>query len=272
MICRECGSWTAYPRPSRAEQSAFHDSEAYFDHPYLVHRRAYTTAIDRRCASIIQRIGAVVDLSLLRRQRLLDVGCDTGQFAVAAARHLGAIPVGIDVAHRAVEHAKNAHVEAYVTTLEEAPATLRDFAAITAIDLIEHVADPRVFFQNLRDRLLPGGIAYVETPNLKSVIYRFGRTLCSLSRARPSGTFRRLFPPEHIQYYSREGLNRVARSCGLRVLLLGTRVLPSREIAVSNAIRLGLLPLQGLDCISGDRALLWAVLQRPDEDHIADFQ
>jgi 2-polyprenyl-3-methyl-5-hydroxy-6-metoxy-1,4-benzoquinol methylase len=263
MTCGDCSSWILTPRPSAAEQTAFHDDEAYFDHPYLVYRRAFTEANERRAAAVIDRIRKAGCLRAFRGGRVLDVGCDTGQFVLSVAGLLGGVPVGVDVARRAVGLARAKGVEAYHSTLEDAPAHLSDFPLVTAIDLIEHVADPRQFFRALADRLCPGGVVYVETPNMNSGVYRSGRRLCSITRASPIGVFRRLFPPEHVQYYSRAAFDRVAAHSGLHIVALGSRVLPAREIAVGWATRLGLIPLQAMDHLTGDKALIWAVLQRP---------
>jgi 2-polyprenyl-3-methyl-5-hydroxy-6-metoxy-1,4-benzoquinol methylase len=263
FLCQECRTWNVAPRPDDAAQRSFHDSDAYHEHPYLEHRRANVAAGDRRCASIFERAGQFTDLVALRGNRVLDIGCDTGQFICSAARQFGILPVGIDVARLAVEQARSAGVEAYHCTLEQAPAHLQDFPLITAIDVIEHVSSPRSFFLSLLDRLRPGGIVYVETPNVDSSVYRLGRILGALTGGRPATSLRRLFPPEHIQYYSREGLDRLARSCGLRVLSQESRLLPAPEIAVEQITRLALGALQYVDYISGEKLLRWAVLQRP---------
>lgn len=262
FLCRSCRTWNLVPRPEEAIQCAFHDSESYYEHPYLEHRRANLTAVDRRCASLFRRIGQFTDLAALRGNRVLDVGCDTGQFISSAARQFGILPVGVDVAGLAIRGARSAGVDAYHCTLEQAPAHLRDFPVITAIDVIEHVSSPRSFFQALFERLRPGGVAYVETPNVDSYVYRLGRLLCGLTGGRPEATLRRLFPQEHIQYYSAGGLARVTQSCGLRVLTQESRLLPPSEIAVGRVTRLVLGALQSADYLSGEKILRWAVLQR----------
>lgn len=259
---RVCATWTALPRPGAAQQSAFHDSQEYFEHPYLAHRRAEVAAIDRRCAAVYRRLGEFTDLAALRGQRALDIGCDTGQFIASAARQFGVVPVGVDVAHRAVTQAAAAGIEAYCCTLEDAPSSLDGFAAITAIDVIEHVASPRAFFENVHARLRPGGVAYVETPNVASPVYRVGRALCGLSGAHPEALFRRLFPVEHIQYFSAEGLAQLAKTSGLRLAAQGSRSLPAAEIATGAVTRAGVSVLQVTGAVSREYLLRWAILQK----------
>jgi 2-polyprenyl-3-methyl-5-hydroxy-6-metoxy-1,4-benzoquinol methylase len=261
--CRACASWNMLPRPTTAEQSAFHDSAEYYDHPYLEHRRSNTAAVDRRCADLFERLRPFVDIATLRGERMLDVGCDTGQLVASAARQFGVVPAGVDVAHLAIRQARDAAVDAYVCTLEDAPAHITGLSLVTAVDLIEHVADPVGFFRSLSARLRPGGLVYVETPNVWSVVYRFGRLLSAATGGRPAGTIQRLFPPEHLQYFSREGVSRAAACAGLEVLKQDSRVLPAAEIAVDTVTRAGLGALQWLDYLGGEKILRWAVLRRP---------
>jgi len=263
MVCGECRGWTLLPRPTWRDQAALHDNETYFDHPYLVHRRSFAAAVDRRCAAIFRQIAKFVDVPGICGQRMLDVGCDVGLLLSSAARQFGVVPVGIDVSQRAAEQARANGIEAYACRLEDAPPHLRDFPLVTAIDLIEHVADPGLFFRSLAERVRPGGIFYVETPNPGSSVFQVGRILCTLAGCRPSGAFHRLYPPEHVQYYTREGLRCVARSSGLEIVAIGSRVLPAREIAVSWPVRFGLMPLQAADIAKREMALMWSILIRP---------
>src|SRR5579871_3822309 len=92
LLCQACGSWTAMPRPDAVVQHAFHDSDIYFEHPYLAHRRANPALVTRRCAAIFSRIGRVLDLAAIRGEPVMDVGCDTGEFILSAARQFGIRP------------------------------------------------------------------------------------------------------------------------------------------------------------------------------------
>jgi len=262
--CDECGVWTYWPRPSEISQTALHDSAEYFEHPYFERRREMTPSLDRRCSEIFERIGAAgVDPVSLKGQRVLDVGCDTGAFLLSAKRQFGIVPVGVDVAARSVRIARDSGVEAYHSGIDEAPLEVRDFPLITAIDLIEHVSDPMSFLGAIRERLLPGGVAYIETPNIESVVYGIGGTLGRVTRGRPRALFQRLFPDQHIQYFTRKGLSALVRASGLELLYLGTRILPGRDIAASLPIRLGMAAVQMTDRIRSTGILICAVLRRP---------
>jgi 2-polyprenyl-6-hydroxyphenyl methylase/3-demethylubiquinone-9 3-methyltransferase len=261
--CAVCKTWVYYPRPDQTEQSSIHDTPDYFEHPYFKLRRTLNPAQLRRCTQIFQRIAGAIDLSGLRGRRMLDIGCDTGAFLLAAAQVTGVVPIGIDVNHKAVSTAIGSGIEAYCGTLETAPAHLHDFPLITAIDLIEHVSDPGALLVAIRSRLCPGGLTYIETPNIRSTVYRIGRWLSILTAGHPAGLYKRLFPEQHIQYFTRESLSTLVRSCGLEVVQLGERHLPFEDIAASNPVRAAMATMQAIDRLSGERILIWSVLRRP---------
>jgi SAM-dependent methyltransferase len=264
VACASCGSWTYFPRGGSAGQAALHDSEEYFDHPYFALRRTVTPAQRRRCRDVFARLSDAIDPSRLRGARLLDIGCDTGAFLKAAQEEFGVVPVGVDVARRSIGIARESGIEAYQTTIEDAPAALADFPVATVIDLLEHVADPAAFLQALKARLRPGGVVYVETPNIRSAVFAFGRLLALLTRGR-LGLLERLFPPQHIQLFTERSLRGLAERAGFEIVRLGTRVLPASDISASPAALLPIGALQLCDRVLGSEILLWTVLRRPAE-------
>lgn len=260
--CESCGSWTCLPRPSASEQAKVHDSGEYFDHPYFKLRRDITRRQRQRCREIFERLSCGLEIGTLHDKRILDVGCDTGIFLAVAQEEFGIVPIGLDVARRAVEEALKRGVEAYAARIEEAPAALIGFPLVTAIDVLEHVADPAAFLHQVRTRLQPGGVLYLETPNIRSVVYRFGKLLSTLTGGRPLRLFERLFPPQHIQYFTSESLALLARNAGFDIVRLGTRILPREDIAAGRFAQAPIAVLQALDRLAKTEILIWAVLRR----------
>jgi 2-polyprenyl-3-methyl-5-hydroxy-6-metoxy-1,4-benzoquinol methylase len=241
---------------------AQHDDDSYFGHPYFALRREVSAAAIRRCRDVFRRLALAVATDQLANLRLLDIGCNTGAFLQSAAQEFGMIPVGIDVGRAAVEAAIRNGIEAYQARIEDAPAHLTGFPAITAIDLIEHVTQPLQFLQAIRKRLRPGGVVFIETPNAGSFVYRVGGILCNLTGAHPRKLFERLFPPQHIQYFTPGSLAALAETAGFEIVRIGTRVLPGPDIAASAFVRLAMASLQLPDRCTSRRILIWAVLRR----------
>jgi hypothetical protein len=149
----------------------------------------------------------------------------------------------------------------YLTAVEDVRDIGR-FALITAVDVLEHSADPGAFMEKLAAMLEDDGILYVQTPSHSSVIYQIGRRLCNVTGGRPRSVFERLFPCQHTQYLSHDGLLRLADRCGLRMRKIETQTAPADELAVSGPVKAGLMTMQMVDRVRGSKLLTCAVLQR----------
>jgi 2-polyprenyl-3-methyl-5-hydroxy-6-metoxy-1,4-benzoquinol methylase len=99
--------------------------------------------------------------------RLLDVGCSTGRFLLAA-RLEGWEASGVDVSVRAAE------VAAEFAGVPTTAGLITDvdggdgFDAITAWETLEHVVDPVGFVMQAKRILRPGGALAISVPNWSS--------------------------------------------------------------------------------------------------------
>jgi 2-polyprenyl-6-hydroxyphenyl methylase/3-demethylubiquinone-9 3-methyltransferase len=194
---------------------------------------------------------------------MLDIGCDAGSLLLAAAESYGVVPFGVDVASRAVSLARSRGLDIFHGAVEQAPRDLAGFKVVVAVDVIEHTADPAMFLRCLRERMLPGGVLYIQTPHCHSAVYAIGVLIARIASGRPAKMLDRLFPPEHVQYFSRAGLRDAAARCGFEVVSLEANVLPAQDIVASAAVRAGLALFQALDTFRGTQILLRAVLRKP---------
>ena len=104
-------------------------------------------------------------LALERGQRVLDVGCGWGSFAIHAARRHGVEVVGITLSAPQAERARRRADEAGVADLVEIRvADYRDlgdepFDAVASIGMVEHVGASRIdeYAERLAGALRPGG-------------------------------------------------------------------------------------------------------------------
>ncbi len=98
----------------------------------------------------------------------LDVGCGAGLLAEPLAR-LGAEVTGVDAAAEnvaaAVLHAEGAGLDIRYMAGELAALDIGRFDLVTAMEVLEHVADKPVFLRQLAERLAPGGLLVLSTPN-----------------------------------------------------------------------------------------------------------
>jgi len=98
----------------------------------------------------------------------LDVGCGAGLLCEPLAR-LGARVTGIDAAPEniaaATEHAGGSGLAIRYVAGELDHHASESFDLVTSMEVIEHVADKRAFAGALADRLAPGGLMVLSTPN-----------------------------------------------------------------------------------------------------------
>jgi SAM-dependent methyltransferase len=97
-----------------------------------------------------------------RPLRVLDFGCGNGEF-LAMCHQYGFEAFGVD---RSSARRDKAGVSV-VPSVDELDG--RPFHAITLFEVLEHVDDPRGILTMLRERLVPGGILVLETPDCSGI-------------------------------------------------------------------------------------------------------
>ena len=148
----------------------------------------------------------------LQGKSALDVGCGAGLLAEPLAR-LGAKVTAIDPAAELIgaarDHAagQGLSIDYRVAAIETIEGT---FDLITAMEVIEHTADPQQFLNSLANRLAPNGLLILSTPNATSWSRLITITLAEGIGAIPKGThdFDKFIAPEQMkQLMANAGLN-----------------------------------------------------------------
>ncbi|HKU17796.1 MAG TPA: class I SAM-dependent methyltransferase [Candidatus Saccharimonadales bacterium] len=284
--CSVCGSAYLDPRPTlRSIGRAY---AAYFthgieDHP-IVHRKGgvhsmlhawingYQNAnygTRREPASVAGRwllplfpsLRAAADAECrhLRRSvvggnHLLDVGCGNGGFLVLA-QQAGWVVRGVDFDPDAVRTARARGLDVDHGGLELFDAQRECFDVITICHVIEHMFDPVAAIARIYDLLKPGGVLWLDTPNLDSLgHHRFGKNWHALD------------PPRHLVLFGVRSLSDLLIKAGFKSITWLWRGMTVFDVyAPSEAIAKGMIgasaSYQGKPPLSAIRAELREMLQ-----------
>ena len=112
--------------------------------------------------------GDIESVRPLAGKTALDVGCGAGLVCEPLVR-LGAVVSGVDAAPQniavATAHAQGAGLTIDYRHGELGSLGLGQFDVVTCLEVIEHVADKAAFITQLAERLAPGGLMVLSTPN-----------------------------------------------------------------------------------------------------------
>jgi 2-polyprenyl-6-hydroxyphenyl methylase/3-demethylubiquinone-9 3-methyltransferase len=174
----------------------------------------------------------------LEGKRALDVGCGAGLLAEPLTR-LGATVTAIDPAAELIaaarEHAagQGLDIDHRVAAVENVEGT---FDLVTAMEVIEHTADPEQFLNDLAKRLAPNGLLILSTPNATGWSKLITITLAEGFGAIPKGThdFEKFIAPERMK--------QLMANAGLKCLdVEGIAWSPTRGLHLSEDLRLNYL-------------------------------
>jgi 2-polyprenyl-3-methyl-5-hydroxy-6-metoxy-1,4-benzoquinol methylase len=203
LRCRDCGFGFAETRPAEDQLKRLYRQMDVAVYESEVQGRTRTA---RRHRKILQRY-------VSKPGRILDVGCASGRFLSECAS-AGWTVTGLEPSRILCQEAQRllgGGAPIFPITLQEADFPESSFNAVTMWDVLEHVPCPREFLRQALCLLKPGGLLFVNVPNLDSLQARCMR------RRWP------LFLPEHLNYFTRESLARCCTQSGVRLIALGSR-------------------------------------------------
>lgn len=202
--CHQCRHLWTDPIPTEQELVEFYDRGYFFGDP---DKRGYTD-YDEDKKSVAGDFQKALDrLAVLKPERgwLLDIGAATG-FFIRLAQDCGWRVSGVELSKDAAEIAQSRGLDVAEGTLEQHLERFRGVDVITMWDVVEHIRDPFTFFKKVRDCLAPDGLFMFGTPQGDSLF------------ARALGKYWTLIaPPQHIHYFSEEGITRALHDAGFEI-------------------------------------------------------
>ena len=132
--------------------------------------------------------------------KLLEIGCARGDFLSVARESFEAS--GVEPNPELAESSSRI-APVYRDVIERTPWTA--FDVVASFHVIEHVDSPRNFIQAAVERLKPGGLLVIETPNIDSLPFKVLKSRW------------RQFIPEHYFFFNPKTMSRLMRDQGLDV-------------------------------------------------------
>jgi 2-polyprenyl-3-methyl-5-hydroxy-6-metoxy-1,4-benzoquinol methylase len=171
------------------------------------------------------------------RRLWLDAGCADGKLGrLVAEQGLGFASVGADISETALELAKESYDR--VVRWDATAGSLADHvepgsaAALTCLDVIEHLFDPGQALADFRRVLRPDGLLVISTPNFAH--YRARLTV--LRGEFPTDDQHIFHEADHLHYFTRASFRELLESAGFEVLRVeGTVMQVPRALAPLDA-------------------------------------
>lgn len=133
--------------------------------------------------------------------KILDIGCGHGWLLSALSNKWDKF--GLDVSEHALRSASR-YSKVFLGDIKNFKE--KNFDYITALHIIEHIFNPKIFIKKVFKALKPGGILILETPNFDSGAAR-----------RYGNSFRLLKDKTHVSLFSEDSLIRFIRNNNFKI-------------------------------------------------------
>lgn len=202
--CSGCETHFLYPVPEDGQLEEYYDgkfreevhSSAYYDKEHLdrVFRRFYKEACIRA-----ERVRQELQVS----DTVLEIGCSVGYFMKAVAPYVDRV-YGTEWDEKAGQYIRDSFPE---FTVAKNPQDFGiKFDRIFMFHVLEHISDPVSFLSALKGMLNPGGVIYIEVPNVDDVLVR-------TYRCRDFMNF--YYKKAHLYNFNKKGISYILEKAGL---------------------------------------------------------
>ncbi len=204
--CVDCGLVFVNPRFPVEWIRTLYD-EAYFRgegfDPYVRYEEDLRSPADKDAwaAQVMDRISTVTPPPAV----FLEIGPGVGHL-LRMAKKRGYRAVGLEFSGYAAKLLRGQGLEILEGTIEKIVISDATYDVVVAVELLEHLPDPRKLFFEVARILRPGGLFYYETGNIDCAEAR--RLGAEWDYIRPEG---------HLYYFSPRILTRYLKQAGLKV-------------------------------------------------------
>jgi len=182
--CRDCSFVFIERIPTAEELDAMYSSYSY-------NREAVLSPVTVKSYNLL-----LDEFEKYRKtNKILDMGCGRGWFLLEAKKR-GWEVYGTEFSKKAVEICTNNGI-----VMEKEKFDCDDFDIITLFEVIEHINNPNEILSSIYIMLRKEGLFYCTTPNFNSLLRYYLKADYNI-----------IGYPEHLSYYTKSTLNKVARN------------------------------------------------------------
>lgn len=191
VVCKDCKTFRTFPYPA----ADYSEHEFYCEH-YIKNEKLYR-GFARDMVGIAQRYK--------NKGRFLDIGCSVG-FVLDESRKVGFEAEGLELNKKAVDVAHSRGFRVKCCDLNNAGYFEDHFDVVVLNHILEHIAEPSIFLQEIKRILKREGILIIGVPNHGSLV---------------TGVYRKRWYgwglPEHVWHFDKKSLRSLLQRGGFVV-------------------------------------------------------
>jgi 2-polyprenyl-3-methyl-5-hydroxy-6-metoxy-1,4-benzoquinol methylase len=191
--CKKCSFIFLSPNPSENDIKKLYNKSEYVE-----------SKLESKHFKSIDKINTLT-LNSSDVIKLLDIGCQNGDFLNELSKHNKFELYGIEASRDGVENAeKNKKLKVKVGYFDDKSYKNIKFDIINLGDVIEHLTEPRKMINNIYKILKPGGLLIISTPIYNCPYVFLNNFISKIVKSYPLAW---LTPPFHIKYFSTNNLD-----------------------------------------------------------------
>ena len=218
--CRDCGADHVNPIPTSEEIDKIYRSGEY-------ETRAYFKD-DTILPDFIKASETI--FAYKSEGTWLDLGSGKGEMA-KLAKNQGFQVTGVEVIKSFCDELTTRYgIDMKCGFFDEVDLPKSYFDVICGIDFIEHLSSPAKFLKKIKRLLKPDGVLYLSTVDIDNIVNFTGAALFKTSFGIISSPAERLYPLEHMTFFTRRSLVNLLRLHNFEPLVLRGRSYPIERI------------------------------------------
>ncbi len=147
-------------------------------------------------------------LSPKKGERILDVGCGTGEFCYFLKKKYEVVPEGIDVNEKALKIASSNYPDISFKNVKLKDMDKDIYDAVTMIEVVEHLPRTLNTLRSIKRLLKKEGRIVVSTPNRWAFLHKIKSAITGYDY---------LYDPLHIQLFNQKNLASLFLKAGFNV-------------------------------------------------------